>query len=90
MSQRARISATVETDLLDAARAAVADGRAESVSAWLNEAMRRQRDHEQRLLALGAFIASYEEEHGPISDDEIRRAERQARARAVVVRGPAG
>ena len=35
MTQRERLSATVEADLLAAGRAAVGEGRAESVSAWV-------------------------------------------------------
>ena len=84
---RERLSATVEGELLEAGRAAVAEGRAESVSAWVNDALRLKADHDRRMRALDDFIAAYEKEHGVISDDEIRQAKRRARARAVVVRG---
>ena len=86
---RERLSATVEGELLEAGRAAVAEGRAESVSAWVNDALRLKADHDRRMRALDEFIAAYEAEHGVISDDEIRQAKRRARARAVVVRGSA-
>ena len=86
---RERLSATVEGDLLDAGRAAVAEGRADSVSAWVNDALRLKADHDRRMRALDEFIAAYEAEHGVISDEEIRQAKRRARARAVVVRGSA-
>ncbi len=86
---RERLSATVEGELLEAGRAAVAEGRAESVSAWVNDALRLKADHDRRMRALDEFIAAYEKEHGVISDDEIRQAKRRARARAVVVRGSA-
>ncbi len=85
-----RLSASVDTDLVVAAHAAVHAGRAESVSAWVSEALRRQVDHERRLGALGDFVAAYEAEHGEITDEEIRLATRHAQSRAVVVRGPAG
>jgi hypothetical protein len=85
---RKRLSATVEAELLAAGRAAVAEGRAESLSAWVNEALRRQADHDRRMAALDDFLAAYESEHGEITDDEIRDAERRSRSRAVVVRTP--
>ncbi len=88
MTNRERLSATVEADLLDAARAAVAEGRAESLSAWVNEALRRQADHDSRRQALGEFIGAYEAEHGEITEEEIRDATRRTRSRAVVVRTP--
>lgn len=57
------------------------------MSAWVNEALRRQVDHDRRMEALDAFIAEYEAEHGEITLDEIEAASRRARARALVVRG---
>lgn len=87
MSEKERLSASVDAELLDAARAAVAAGRAPSVSAWVNEALARQAEHDRRLAALDTFLARYEHEHGEITDDEIRAASRSARTRAVVVRG---
>jgi Arc/MetJ-type ribon-helix-helix transcriptional regulator len=86
MTQRERLSATVEAELLAAGRAAVAEGRAESVSAWVNDALRLKADHDRRLRALDDFLAAYEAEHGTITDDEIRQATRRGRAGAVVVR----
>ena len=81
-----RLSATVESEFLAAGREAVAEGRVESLSAWVNDALRRQSEHERRLRALDAFLAAYEAEHGGITGDEMEAASRNARARAVVVR----
>jgi hypothetical protein len=86
MSGRERLSATVEADLLAAGRAAVAEGRAESLSAWVNDALRRQADHDRRIEALDAFLAAYEAEHGEITDAEMREATRRTRGRAQVIR----
>ena len=86
MTTRARLSATVEAEVLAAGRAAVAEGRAESLSAWVNGALRRQADHDRRLQALDGFLATYEAEHGEITAEEIDAASRRARGRAVVVR----
>ncbi|MGH8909552.1 MAG: type II toxin-antitoxin system CcdA family antitoxin [Egibacteraceae bacterium] len=87
MNGKQRLSVSVDADLVAAARAAVADGRADNLSAWVNDALRRQVDHEQRMRGLDEFLAAYEAEHGEITDVEIRDATRRARARAIVVRG---
>lgn len=72
------------------AQQAVAQGRAESVSAWVNEALRLKVAHDQRLRALEEFVAAFETEHGEITEAEMREAARHARGRAVVVRGDPG
>ncbi len=87
---RERLSATVEADLLEAGRVAVTEGRAESLSAWVNGALRRQADHDRRMKALDEFLDAYEAEHGEITEREMEAAARRARARAVVVRTPVG
>jgi hypothetical protein len=86
MTSKERLSATVEVGLLEAGRQAVADGRADSLSAWVNDALRRQAEHDQRMRALDDFLDGYEAEHGVITEDEIVAAARRARTRATVVR----
>ena len=66
----------------------MAEGRAGSLSAWVNEALRRQVDHERRMKALDDFLGAYEDEHGEITEEEMQAAGRRARGRAVVVRTP--
>lgn len=88
MTSRERLSATVEPELLEAARAAVAEGRAASVSDWVNDALRAKVEHDRRMAALDEFLAAYESEHGEITEQEIRDATRRTRANAVVVRTP--
>ena len=91
MSGKGRLSASVDTELLAAAQEAVERGHAESVSAWVNEALRLKADHDRRLAALDDFLAAYEAEHGEITEQEMHDAARRARAGAAVVRGrPAG
>ncbi len=85
---RDRLSASVDAELLEAGRAAVAEGRAPNLSAWVNEALARQVDHDHRMRALDAFVTSFEAEHGEIGEDEMRDATRRARSRAVIVRAP--
>jgi len=87
VATKSRLSASVDADLLTVGHAAVAAGRAENLSAWVNEALRRQAEHDARLGALGDLLADYEAEHGQISDAEIAEATRWARERAVVIRG---
>lgn len=86
MSVKKRLSATVDADLLAAAHEAVAAGRAENVSAWVNQALHRQVEHEQRLVAMAAFIDEYEAEHGEITQEQMDEAERHLRERAIKVR----
>jgi Arc/MetJ-type ribon-helix-helix transcriptional regulator len=90
MTSKERLSASVDADLVAVAQDAVAQGNAESVSAWVNDALRLKADRDRRLAALDDFIASYEAEHGEISEQEMAEATRRARGRAVVVRGPRG
>lgn len=86
MTRRERLSATVAADVLAAGHHAVAEGRAESLSAWVNEALARQAEHDRRMKALDEFLRAYEAEHGEITETEIRAATRRTRGRAVVIR----
>jgi Arc/MetJ-type ribon-helix-helix transcriptional regulator len=87
VSAKERLSASVDSDLMAVAQEAVAQGRAESVSAWVNEALRLKVAHDRRLRALDEFVAGFEAEHGEITDAEMRESARRARGRAVIVRG---
>lgn len=90
MTPKQRLSATVDADLLVTGNAAVAAGRADSLSAWVNEALRRHAEHEARLEALDEVIAEYEAEHGEITAEDIERADEYVRRNAIRVRGRAG
>jgi Arc/MetJ-type ribon-helix-helix transcriptional regulator len=87
MSAKQRLSASVDSELVAVAQEAVTDGRAESISAWVNDALRLKADHDRRLRALDDFLAAYEAEHGEITEEEMRDSARRARERAIVVRG---
>lgn len=86
MTGKQRLSASVDAELLQLAQSAVEAGRAESVSAWVNDALRLKADHERRMEALDSFLAAYEAEHGVITEAEMDEAVRQARGRATVIR----
>lgn len=90
MKDRQRLSATIEPDLLRAGRRAVAEGRARSLSSWVNDALKRQAEHDRRMKALDAAIKEYEREHGAITDEDIREATRYFSARAIRVRPETG
>jgi len=87
MSTKRRLSASVDAELVAVAQEAVTGGHAESISAWVNDALRLKADHDRRLRALDDFLGAYEAEQGEITDDEMRDAARRARERAIVVRG---
>lgn len=89
--RRERLSATVRADVLKAGRRAVAEGRAESLSAWVSDALARQAEHDDRVKAMTEAIRQYESEFGVITDEDISAATRRTRARAIPVRPrPAG
>jgi hypothetical protein len=90
MSTKRRLSASVDAELMAVAQEAVTEGHAESISAWVNDALRLKADHDRRLQALDGFLAAYESEHGEITEQEMREAARRARERAIVVRGGPG
>ncbi len=90
MTSKQRLSASVDVELLDAAQAAVAEGRATSISAWVNDALTLKAEQDRRMHAFDAFLHSYEAEHGVISEAEIDQAVRRARSRATVVRSSPG
>src|SRR4051812_41263923 len=87
MSGKRRLSATVDADLLDAAEQATNRGDAPTISAWVNDAIRLKLAHDGRLHALQAFISEYEAEHRPITDRDREDALREAKRRAISVRG---
>jgi hypothetical protein len=87
MSVKQRLSATIDADLLAAAERAAASGEVDTVSAWVNDAMRLKLAHDQRLRALAAYIEAFEAEHGEISQQDMDAAVREAKRRAVSPRG---
>lgn len=83
---KARLSVSVDADLVEAAEASVSKGRSKTLSAWVNDALRLKAEHDRRIDALASFIEAYEGEHGEITGEEMRTAARRARARAVPAR----
>ena len=87
--RKERVTITLDRGLVDAANAAVAAGRADSLSAWVNFALTEHVAKERRLAALSKLLADYEGEHGVITQEELALREREDRRKAVVIRGSA-
>jgi hypothetical protein len=83
---KTRLTVTVDPALVRAGNRAVAEGRAGSLSAWVNEALAERAAKERRLAALAEAVASYEVAFGPISDQELLLQRRLDRAAAKVIR----
>lgn len=87
MPRKARLTVTVDRDLVQEGSAAVAAGRAESLSGWVNLALAERAAKEQRLRAMAHAVALYEAEFGVISDAELEAQARADKRSARVVRG---
>ena len=84
--RKARITITVDGEVLDEVSLEVETGAAESTSAWISAAMAERLGHERRMAALAAAIADYEAEFGPITDEELERQAQIDRDAAALVR----
>jgi hypothetical protein len=73
------------TDVLESvqAAAAVGESEAESVSAYVNDALRLKAEHDRKLRGIDGFIAACEAGHGEITEKEMEAAYRRAKARAI-------
>jgi hypothetical protein len=87
---KARITITLDRDLLKAARAAVHAGDAESLSSYVNLALAQKTEESRRRLAARKAIADYEAEFGVITKDEMELQRRLDRAAAIRVRAKRG
>lgn len=86
-TRKERLTVTVDRALVRAATQAVAEGRAESLSGWVNLALAERADKERRLLALSSAVAAYESQFGAIDDAELSAQLRADREAGYVVRG---
>ena len=85
--RKSRLTVTVDPELVEAANRAVANGSADSLSAWVSAALTDRARRDEQLARLGDAIADYEAEFGEIATEEINRQQRDDRQHAVVVRG---
>jgi hypothetical protein len=84
--RKERLTVTVDEAFVRAANEAVAAGRADSISGWVNVAMAERVSKERRLSALGKAIGAYEKLHGVITAEELVEQERADRRAAIVVK----
>lgn len=84
---KARLTVTVDAELVEAANQAVKAGRAESLSGWVNAALAEREAKERRLRAMAEAVSAYEAEFGTISAQELAAQQRADERTAVVVRG---
>ncbi|HXQ21966.1 MAG TPA: hypothetical protein VN812_09860 [Candidatus Acidoferrales bacterium] len=87
MTRRERLTVTVDPALIRAGQDAVAAGRAESVSAWVNLALAERAAKELGLAAMADAVVAYEKTFGTISTEELSAQARADRESAIVVRG---
>lgn len=81
-----RLSVSVDEDLIKSGEKAVSSGRAASLSAWVNEALQREVDHERGMEAFDEAMASWEAKFGKITEEDMKAADHWARERAIRVR----
>lgn len=86
-ARKTRLTVTVDAELVTAGNAAVEAGAADSLSAWVNEALAVRAARDRRLAAMSDAIAAYEAEFGEITMAELTAQHRADRAAATVVRG---
>jgi hypothetical protein len=86
---KGRLTVSVDRRLVEAGAEAVAEGRAGSVSAWVNLALAERAEKDRRLRALADAVADYERAFGAMTGEELTAQERVDRAAARVVRGGA-
>lgn len=81
-----RLTVTIDSELIEAANKAVSEGRAESLSGWVNLALSERAAKERRLRALAEAVEAFEGEFGEINAAELAFQERADRKNAYVVR----
>ena len=86
-ARKERLTVTVDPEFIEAGSDAVAEGKAESLSAWVNAALAERVARERRLVALAQAVSAYEERFGPISAQELADQARADRESAIVLRG---
>jgi Arc/MetJ-type ribon-helix-helix transcriptional regulator len=85
-TRKERLTVTVDADLLADANAAVDSGAADSVSAYVNDALAAHSARRRRLAAMERALKSYEAEFGEITEEEMAEQRRKDRANAIIVR----
>ncbi|MBJ7471635.1 MAG: ribbon-helix-helix protein, CopG family [Solirubrobacteraceae bacterium] len=85
-----RLSASIDEELLAAAERAVAEGRAPSVSALVEEALAERMAQVRRLEAAEELFAWIDREWGPMTEAERQAADVSISANTIQVRPDRG
>src|SRR5688500_15670406 len=85
--RKERLTVTVDHELVRAGNEAVAAGRADSLSGWVNLALAERAAKERKLRAMAEALAIYEAEFGEISEAELL-AQARADRRSKVISAP--
>lgn len=85
-TRKERLTVTVDPEVVLAANQAVAEGRADSLSSWVNMAMVDRAARERRVRALAEAVREYEAEFGEITEEEMVAQARADRQNATIVR----
>lgn len=86
-TRKRRMTVTVDPELVEAGKRAVATGSAESLSAWVSAALAERALRDEQLAQLRRAVEDYEAEFGEITAEELAVRQRSDREDAVVVRG---
>ena len=81
-----RLTISVDRAIIEAGAAAVAEGRADSMSSWVSDALTNRVAHERRLAAAAEAVAAYEAEFGAFTDEELADQVRRDRDSAAALR----
>lgn len=74
---KARITVSLDAELLAQANELVASGAADSVSALVGQALIEQVRKRSKLAALRELVAEYEAEHGAFTEEELEEGRRR-------------
>lgn len=85
MNNKERLTVTVDSEPIEAANQAVAEGRVASLSGWVNLALFERAAKERRRRTLAEAITGYEKEFGEITAPELAAQERTDRHNATVI-----
>ena len=87
IAKKERLTITVDAHFVKEGARAVAAGRADSLSGWVNLALAERIAKERRLAAMAEAVTAYEQRFGAISNEEIATQQRADQRAAIVVRG---
>jgi Arc/MetJ-type ribon-helix-helix transcriptional regulator len=83
MSNKGRLSVSIDAELIEGISRSVAAGRAKNASEWTTRAVRAALEDELRIAAMSDLLAEYQREHGAFTEAERGTGLTRLRARTV-------